>query len=71
MWERYMLFRVHGGHEIHVKDEELAECIGKQICIQRQTMEKEVSVARSRNLYEILNLNMEEVVGNRLKNRAK
>lgn len=50
-------------NEIHVKDEELAECTGKQICIRRQTMEKEVSVARSRNLYEILNLNMEEVCG--------
>ena len=71
MWEKDMLLRVTGDHEIHVQDEELAECKQKQICIRRQNMAKEVSAAESKNLYEILNLDMEEVRGEPLEEQNK
>ena len=62
-WEKDLLLRVRGDHEIHVQDTELAECKEKQICIRRQNMAKEILTAGGKNLYEILNLNMEEVRG--------
>jgi hypothetical protein len=72
MWEKDMLLRVSGDHEIHVKDEALlAECKEKQICKRRQNMAKEVLTAGSKNLYEILNLNMEEVRGKPLEEQNK
>ena len=56
-WEKDMTYRVRGDRVLCVEAEEL-DLKEKQICLRRQNMKEEVSASGSKNLYEILGLNM-------------
>lgn len=68
MWEKDIILRVcradedSNDYKFHVEEEDL-ECNGKQIYLLKQNRVKDVLASGSKNLYEILGLNMKEVRG--------